>query len=94
MKMAESMSFSADGTGHQSINYNSQHAHMLVEEYGSPENKKICATQFLGIKESQDGSSKEAIADSKTTVNEILDLYNCSPFKKRSGGSLIGLVES
>ena len=28
MKMAETMTFSADGTGHRSINYNSQHAHM------------------------------------------------------------------
>jgi hypothetical protein len=52
MKMAESMTFSADGTGHRSINYNSRHAHMLVEEYGSSENKKIRATRFLGIKPS------------------------------------------
>ena len=93
MKMAESMTFSADGTGHQSINYNSRHAHMLVEEYGSPGNKKICATRFLGNKPSRDGSSKEAIADWKTTVNEILDLYNRSPFGKRSGASLVGLVD-
>ena len=93
MKMAESMTFSADGTGHRSINYNSRHAHMLVEEYGSSENKKIRATRFLGIKPSRDGSSNEAIADWKTTVNEILDLYNRSPFGKRSGASLIGLVD-
>ncbi len=35
MKMAETMTFSADGTGHRSINYNSRHAHMLVEDYES-----------------------------------------------------------
>jgi len=93
MKMAESMTFSADGTGHRSINYNSQHAHMLVEEYDSLDNNKKRATRFLGIKPSRDGSSKEAISDWQTTINEILDLYNRSPFGKRSGGSLIGLVD-
>ena len=93
MTMAESMTFSADGTGHRSINYNSQHAHMLVEDYDSLDTKKIRATRFLGIKPSRDGSSKEAISDWQTTINEILDLYNRSPFGKRSGGSLIGLVD-
>jgi len=42
--MAESMTFSADGTGHRSINYNSWHAHMLVEDYMSSDSGKICAT--------------------------------------------------
>ena len=93
MKKAETMTFSADGTGHRSINYNSRHAHMLVEDYESLDSRKICATQFLGIKPSRDGSSKEAIADWQTTITEILDLYNRSPFGKRSGGSLIGLVD-
>jgi hypothetical protein len=93
MKMAESMTFSADGTGHRSINYNSRHAHMLVEDYGSSEDGKTRATRFLGIKPSRDGSSKEAIADWQTTITEILDLYNRSPFGKRSGGSLIELVD-
>jgi hypothetical protein len=93
MKKAETMTFSADGTGHRSINYNSRHAHMLVEDYESPDSRKIRATRFLGIKPSRDGSSKEAIADWQTTITEILDLYNRSPFGKRSGGSLIGLVD-
>ena len=93
MKMAESMTFSADGTGHRSINYNSRHTHMLVENYGSLDGEKMRATRFLGIKPSRDGSSKEAIADWQTTITEILDLYNRSPFGKRSGGSLIGLVD-
>ena len=93
MKIAESMTFSADGTGHRSVNYNSRHAHMLVENYGSSVGEKMRATRFLGIKPSRDGSSKEAIADWQTTITEILDLYNRSPFGKRSGGSLIGIVD-
>ena len=93
MTMAESMTFSADGTGHRSINYNSWHAHMLVEEYGSSDSRRMRATRFLGIKPSRDGSSKEAIADWQTTITEILDLYNRSPFGKQSGRSLIGLVD-
>jgi hypothetical protein len=94
MKMAEAMTFSADGTGHRSINYNSRHAHMLVEDYALSESGKTTrATRFLGIKPSRDGSSKEAIADWQSTITEILDLYNRSPFGKRSGGSLIGLVD-
>jgi hypothetical protein len=66
---------------------------MLVENYGSLDSGKTRATRFLGIKPSRDGSSKEAIADWQTTITEILDLYNRSPFGKRSGGSLIGLVD-
>ena len=93
MKMAESMTVSADGTGHRSINYNSRHTHMLVENYGTLDSGKTRATRFLGIKPSRDGSSKEAIADWQTIITEILDLYNRSPFGKRSGGSLIGLVD-
>jgi len=44
MKMAESMTVSADGTGHRSINYNSRHTHMLVENYGSLDSGKTRAT--------------------------------------------------
>jgi len=66
---------------------------MLVEDYGSTDSEKMRATRFLGIKPSQDGSSKEAITDWQTTITEILDLYNHSPFGKQSGGSLIGLVD-
>lgn len=39
MKNAESMTFSADGTGHRSINYNSRHVHLLAENYALPEDK-------------------------------------------------------
>src|SRR6266545_7205507 len=66
---------------------------MLVEDYGSLDSGKTRATRFLGIKPSRDGSSKEAIVDWKTTITEILDLYNRSPFGKWPGGSLIGLVD-
>ena len=66
---------------------------MLVEDYMSSDSGKICATWFLGIKPSRDGNSKEAIADWQTTITEILDIYNHSPFGKWSGGSLIGLVD-
>ncbi len=93
MKMAETMTFSADGTGHRSINYNSQHAHMLVEDYESSGSGTTQATRFLGIKPSRDGSSKEAIADWQTTITKILNLYNHSPFGKQSGGILVGLVD-
>jgi len=37
MKNAESMTFSADGTSHRSINYNSCHVHLVAEDYTSPE---------------------------------------------------------
>ncbi len=66
---------------------------MLVENYGSSDSGKTRAIRFLGIKPSHDGSSKEAIADWQTTITEILDLYNRSPFGKRSGGTLVGLVD-
>ena len=33
MKNAESMTFSADGTSHHSINYNSCHVHLIAENY-------------------------------------------------------------
>jgi len=33
------------------------------------------------------------ISDWQTTITEILDLYNRSPFGKRSGGTLVGLVD-
>ena len=45
--MADAMTFSADGTGHQSINYNLWHAHMLVEDYGSSDSGKHVQPNFL-----------------------------------------------
>ena len=37
MRNAESMTFSADGTSHCSINYNFCHVHLVAEDYTSPE---------------------------------------------------------
>ena len=62
---------------------------MLVENYGSENSGQTYATRFLGIKLSRDSSSKEAIADWQTTITKILDLYNCSPFGKQSGGMTV-----
>ena len=89
MKNAESMTFSADGTSHRSINYNSRHVHLVAEDYTSPEgSSKERVTRTFGIQSSRDGSSEEAIADWENTIKKIVDLYNNSPLGKRSGGLL------
>jgi hypothetical protein len=88
MKKAQSMTFSADGTGHRSINYNSRHVHLLAEDYRSNSHEQKYVTRFLGIRSSRDGSSKEAIADWQQTIADVVDIYNRSPFGKRSGGLL------
>jgi len=72
MKMAETMTFSGDGTDHQSINYNSQHAHMIVEDYGSSSSGKTRATQFLGIKPSRDGLAKRLLQTGKQLSPKFL----------------------
>jgi hypothetical protein len=93
MKNARSMTFSADGTGHRSINYNSHHVHYEVEDYTlSSNNAKQRATRFLGIQSSRDGSSEEAMIDWENTLKKITDIYNGSPFGKRSG-SLITFID-
>ena len=68
---------------------------MLVEDYKSQENndKLQHATHFLGIRSARDGSSNEAIADWQLTLSDIVDLYNCSPFGKRSGGGLLRVID-
>jgi len=89
MKNAESMTFSADGTGHRNINYNSRHVHLVVENYASSEsNSKQQVTRTFGIQSSRDGSSEEAIADWENTLKKITKLYNESPLGKRSGSLL------
>ena len=94
MTKAKSITLSADGTSHRSINYNSRHAHLLVEDYKSQGNdKQQRATRFLGIRSSRDGSSEEAIADWKLIMSDIVDLYNHSPFGKRSGGGLLQVID-
>ena len=79
MQNAQSMTFSADGTSHRNINYNSRHVHLPVEDYASPESdKKQCATRTFGIQSSRDGSSEESIADYKNTLNAIMEIFNNS----------------
>jgi len=94
MTKAKSITLSADGTSHRSINYNSQHAHLLVEDYDAQGNdKQKQATHFLGIRSACDGSSDEAIADWQLIMSDVVDLYNCSPFGKCSGGGLLQVID-
>ena len=75
MKNAESMTFSADGTSHHSVNHNAHHVHYTVEDYNSPEgSSKQRVTQTLGIQSSKDGSSEEAVADWENTIKKIVDI--------------------
>ena len=93
MKNADGMTFSADGTSHRSINYNSRHVHLLAEDYAiSGSNAKQRVTRTFGIQSSRDGSSEEALADWENTLNKIITTYNESPLGKRSG-SLISLID-
>ena len=52
------MTFSADGTSHHNINYNSHHVNLKVDDYNDPHNAKKQATHFFGIMASLDGTSK------------------------------------
>lgn len=92
------MTFSADGTSHRSINYNSRHVHLLAEDYtaqlsGEPgQNVKQRVTRTFGIQSSRDGSSEEAMADWEITLKKIIDVYNGSPLGKRSSQGLLSFV--
>ena len=91
MKNAKGMTFSADGTGYQSINYNSRHVHLLVENYASKSsdnNTKQQATHTFGIQLSLDGSSEMAVADWENTLKRVTQVFNESPLGKRSGSHL------
>jgi len=91
MKNAKGMTFSADGTGHRSINYNSCHIHLLVENYASKSsdnNTKQQATHTFGIQSSLDGSSEMAVADWENTLKRVTQVFNESPLGKRSGSHL------
>jgi len=93
MKNAESMTFSADGTGHRSINYASRHVHLLAEDYGaSSDGTKKRATRFMGIQQTVDGSSEESVKAWRATLERIITLYNESPLGKRQG-SLVKFVQ-
>jgi len=90
MQQTGTMTFSADGTGHHSVNYVSQHVHLMAEDYyKSPDGgARHRVTRFLGIKSTKDGSSEEAIKEWENTLNEIIGLYNQSPLAKREGVEL------
>ncbi|KAF8801159.1 hypothetical protein BYT27DRAFT_7216270 [Phlegmacium glaucopus] len=90
MQNADGMTFSADGTGHRSINYNSRHVNLIAEDYSGTGEKaeQQHVTRFLGIQSSLDGSSKESIKDWEKTLKAIVELYNRSPFGKRNGNLL------
>jgi hypothetical protein len=82
------MTFSADGTAHRSINYNSRHVNLTAEDYSSDSNKPEKVTRFLGIQPSLDGSSVESLKDYDTILKTVVDLFNRSPFGKRTGNLL------
>ena len=64
MENTRTMTFSADGTSHQGIEYNSQHVHLMAESYESGDaGIKKWTTCTFGISTPKDGSSKEAIAE-------------------------------
>ncbi|KAF8799089.1 hypothetical protein BYT27DRAFT_7227979 [Phlegmacium glaucopus] len=82
MKNTKSMTFSADGTSHQSINYTSQHVNLLVEDYTSSDSDTLKhATCFFGIQSTCDGSSEEAVKNWDKILKD-------SPFGKRQGSLL------
>jgi len=58
MENAESMTFSADGTSHRSINYNSRHVNLIAEDYSGENAEQQHVTRFLGIQSSLDGIAK------------------------------------
>lgn len=86
------MTFSADGTGHRNINYNSRHVNMAAEGYGSSNANKKKVTRFLGIMPSLDNSSEESIKDLQKVLGTTIDIFNQSPFGKRCG-NLLCLVD-
>ena len=94
MMNAESMTFSADGTSHRSVNYNARHVHLVADNYTVPLDGKPAhstwqrVTRTFGIQSSRDGSSEEALADWEITLKKIIEVYNGSPLGKRSGGLL------
>jgi hypothetical protein len=92
MANAESMTFSADGTSHRGINYNSRHVNFKAEDYGSGSGETKRTTRFLGVQSSADGTSEESIKDIKKILGNIVDLYKRSHLGKRTG-NLARVVE-
>ena len=84
------MTFSADGTMHRSINYNSRHANLKVDAHSADDQPgtTVHATRFLGISSTLDGTSEQSIQSWKELLNNIGGIYNGSPLAKRTGGLL------
>jgi hypothetical protein len=70
MQQTESMTFSADGTSHCSINYVSKHVHLMAEDYSKSADggARRHVTRFLGIQSTKDGSSEEAVKEWESTL--------------------------
>ena len=90
MKNASSMTFSADGTMHRSINYNSRHVNLKVESYSADPQQvgTVHATRSLGLHSTLDGTSEQAIESWKELLGNINEIYNASPLAKRTGSLL------
>ena len=79
------MTFSADGTGHRNINYNSRHVNLKAEEYNGTDGNPKQVTHFLGVMPSLDGTSEQSIKDWERTLMTITDIFNQSPMGKKYG---------
>ena len=84
------MTFSADGTCHHNVNYNSHHVNLKAESYelrdGAEEKSHV--THFFGIQSMLDATSEQAMKDWDKCLENIVDIYNHSPFGKRTGNFL------
>ncbi|KDR70414.1 hypothetical protein GALMADRAFT_214510 [Galerina marginata CBS 339.88] len=70
------MTLSADGTGHKNINYNSRHVNYKVK---NSDGSVTQVTRFLGIQNSLDGSSEQAVKDWDDQLENIFTYFNNSP---------------
>jgi hypothetical protein len=79
------MTFSADGTSHRNINYNSRHVNLKAENYNGTGDGVKQATRFLGVMPSLDGTSEQSLKDWDKTMETIVDIFNRSPMGKQYG---------
>ena len=79
------MTFSADGTGHCNINYNSHHVNLRAEDYDGTGDTPKQVMRFLGVMPSLDGTSEQSIKDWEKTLENITDIFNRSPLGKKYG---------
>ena len=79
------LTFSADGTSHKNLNYNSRHANYLVTDKNG---NKVHVTRFLGLQTSLDGSSEQAVNDWDDELQNIADIFNDSPLAQESDNFL------